>query len=173
MEKIAYRGYLGHKLRRLYRFFSRKNAQRHKEYRHEFIRRRLRRLHWFCFSRLNRCLFVINTPFRTGDWRLTIVHSVTIKFGLSLLALCPCCATAYDLRFSANLPFLGRFTFACWQTYRYINSIPNKSKQKNEKKCFFWPYPWRRGTKFPLSAQLIYELWFWNWPFSWPACCVY
>jgi hypothetical protein len=40
-----------------------------------------------------------------------------------------------------------RFTFVCWQTYKYINRIPNNGKQKNEKKRNFL------GRRFCIQEQ--------------------
>jgi len=41
--------------------------------------------------------------------------------------------------------------FAFWQTYKYINRFPNKSKQKNDKKVFFLTHRLAR----------IYQVGFW------------
>ena len=47
-----------------------------------------------------------------------------------------------------------RFTFACWQTYRYINRIPNISKGKNDKISTFF------NLRFHIYEQLTtdYEM---------------
>ncbi len=70
-------------------------------------------------------LMIDNSP-KGFPFRYKIIDdSLTIKFDLNLLALCPCHGVAYDMpfdcapfdcaqgrqdrRFSANLPFLWRF----------------------------------------------------------------
>ena len=47
-------------------------------------------------------LMIDNSP-KGFPFRYKIIDdSLTIMFDLGLLALCPCCAAAYDLRFSAD-----------------------------------------------------------------------